>query len=199
MLDRTFKNETYRVNLLTDFDEVMIKEQSMYLQLEAYFSFLSLKEKWNFTKNLVNAYKNYKKSGEASFVYSLFAECPVESLDRVVSRFTDNTRWKDFLNKLNVKRIGIVSRNNHRIISKYLDFAREFLKGFDLQIVAANKLEIEEEHYTGKLEFVVNNNDLKDLVCANTYICGRDEKKILKSSGMQPSLSEHGLFVFDNV
>lgn len=199
MLSEILKNKICSVDILTDFDEVMIKEQSMYMQLHAYFSFLSLRGKCNFSGKLIKAYKNYKRTRDVSCVYSLFAGCPVEIIEEIVPRIKQNSRWSNLIQKLNVKRVGIISRNSVRIISKYLNFAKESFRDIDLRIVVTNEPEIERGIYTGRVKLFVNNDNLKDFVYDKGYICGKDEKRILESQGFAQPSFENGLFIFGNV
>jgi hypothetical protein len=199
MLNTNLRGRINSVDILTDFDEVMIREQSIYMQLHSYFSFLPLKEKWGFSKNLIEAYKNYKRTEDVSLVYSLFAGCFVEVIDEIVPSLKQNLKWSDLINKLNVKKVGIISRNSTRIISKYLDFAKEFFVDMDVRIIAANELEIENGIYTGRAKLLVNNDNLKDFVYDKGYICGKDEKRILESQGFSQPFSENDLFIFGNV
>lgn len=199
MLSERLKDRINSVDVLTDFDEVIIKEQSIYMQLHAYFSFLSLREKWSFSRKLIEAYQDYKRTEDVSFAYSLLAGCPVSIIDGIVPYLKQNQKWRDLINRLNVKKVGIISRNNAGIISKYLDFARECFADVDLEIVAANEPEIEEGIYTGRVELSVSNNNLEDFVYDKGYICGIDEKRILEPQGFNFSCCGNGLFMVGNV
>ena len=199
MLTQRLKDRINSVDVLTDFDEVMIKNQSIYMELHAYWSFLSLKEKWSFSKKLIEAYKDYKRTGDVSSVYFLFEGCPVEVIDEIVPNIKQNPKWSDLIHKLNVKKVGIVSRNSTRIISQYLNFTKESFTDIDLQIIAANEPEIERGNYTGSINLFVSDDNLKDFVYDKCYICGADEKRILELEGFVQPFSENGLFVFGNV
>ena len=163
------------------------------------FLFLSLKGKCNFFGRLTEAYKNYKRTGDVSFVYSLFEGCPVEIKEGIVPRLKQNSKWSNLIHKLNVKSVGVISRNSFRFVSKYLNFVKDSFAGMDLRIIAANEPEIESGIYTGKVKLFVNNDNLKDFVYGKCYICGKDEKRILESQGFAQQSSENGLFIFGNV
>ena len=68
-----------------------------------------------------------------------------------------------------------------------------------MEIVAANKPEVEGGIYTGDAQIFVNNNNLETIVESKEYICGRNEKKILESTEYYPSFSKKGLFIFGNI
>ncbi len=69
MLTDIIKDKINNVDVLTDFDEVMINNQSIHNQILAYFSFLPFKKKWNFSKAVLKAYKNYAQTKDVSFIY----------------------------------------------------------------------------------------------------------------------------------
>jgi len=95
--------------------------------------------------------------------------------------------------------VGVVSRNNARIVSKYLDLAKDLFEDIKVDLVLANELEIQDNKYTGKGEILVNNSNLGELIQDKLYICGRDEKRILESQGFPPPSFEKGLFMFGNI
>jgi hypothetical protein len=194
MLTNKIKSNIQKVDFLTDFDRCMIKEESPYKQVFAYFLYLHGFTRMNFLKESIKKYKDYKESGNVSIFYSLFAGCPVEVLDKTVEKYNQNKKWNSLVENL---KIGIVSRNSSRIISKYLNLNSEKFKeqNSEINIVAANKPEIEDNVCTGNVELIVNNSDLVDYVKEKDYICGDDEKKILDDSGIHSMKLGNGLYI----
>lgn len=189
MLNEKIKEKIKEVDILTDFDGTMIKEESTLLQ--AYSYFFNSKNKLHFMKDIFEDYRNYKKSGDVSFFYALFKGCPVNIIDNVVNKCHQSRNWNKLIEKLRPQKIGIVSRNRQGFIIKYLDnFNRA-----EINITAANKPEIENGIYTGKVEIIVNNNNLIDFVKEKDYICGKDEIKILEKFGIYPKKTDTGLYI----
>jgi len=198
MLDKKIRDNIKESDILTDFDEVVINGQSVYRQLFAYFLYLNDYGRMNFTGELIKNYMNYKKGGNISAFYSIFAGCPVEVVDKTVGKNRQNERWNNLINKLKLKKPGIVSRNSFRIISRDLDSGRFDKNDFKIKIVAANEPEIVNDVYTGEVNLIVTNNNLIDFVREKDYIHGEDEKKILESfgdSGIHIIDVGHGLYI----
>ena len=151
----------------------------------------------NFLKESIKKYKDYKESGNVSIFYSLFAGCPVEVLDKTVEKYNQNKYWDELIDKENFRKIGIISRNNYRIILKYLNLNSEKFKeqNSEINIVATNKPEIENNVYIGNVKLIVNNSDLVDYVKEKDYICSSDEKKILENSGIHSIKIGNGLYI----
>jgi len=189
MLTDKLKSTIEEVDILTDFDNTMIKEQSFYKQILAYFLYLNNFDRLSFLGKLI---KNYGKcrTKDVHFFYSMFAGCPVEVVDKTVYKCTQNMYWDELIDKLGVGSIGIVSRSNQRLISKYLNlkFEEQYI---EMNIVAANKPEIKDNVYTGDVKLIVTNDNLIDFVREKDYICGREEKKILESFG------DSGIYIID--
>jgi len=187
------------VDILTDFDETIIKENSYYLQYFAYLSYLIYNLKLGkFAENLLKSIKirnEFKKDENFFALYSIFEGCPVEVLDKTVKRLNQNEEWENLIEKLNLEKIGVVSRNNYRIIHNYLKNLKE--KQTKINIVAANILKIKENFYTGEVKINVNNKNLIDFVKKKEYVCGEDEKRILENyNGLNFEKMKFGLYVF---
>ncbi len=187
MLTDEIESATEKVDILTDFDEVMINGHSKYKQIFARLLCLSVTDNIKFIEKVKENHIKYMETGDVRFFYELFEGCPVEELDKVANRLRKNKRWHRLFNG---KKVGIVSRNNRRIISKYLS-----LNSIDVDIVAANEPEIIGEVYTGKVELVVNNNNLIDFVERKDYICGDEEREILDGFGIGSINLDKGIYL----
>jgi hypothetical protein len=166
------------VNVLTDFDETMIENQSHYTQIYIYLktkNFYAI----HFGSKLLWRLIKYKKTGDLSFFYSIFEGCPVEVLDKTVKKLKQNEEWNNLIEKLKPEKIGIVSRNNQRIILNYLTNLKE--KPAEIIITAANVPETKDGFYTGRVKLNVKNENLIDFVKKKEYICSEEEKKILEN------------------
>lgn len=198
MFDKKIKDNIKESDILTDWDGVVINGQGVYRQLFAYFLSLNDYGRMNFTGELVKNYIDYKKEGDISAFYSMFAGCPVKVIDKTVGKNRQNERWNDLIDKLKLKKPGIVSRNSFRIISRDLDSGRFDKNDFKIKIVAANEPEIVNDVYTGEVNLIVTNDTLIDFVREKDYIHGKDEKRILESfgdSGIHIIDVGHGLYI----
>ncbi|MCK5150092.1 hypothetical protein KAJ87_04165 [Candidatus Pacearchaeota archaeon] len=175
MLSEEVKSKIEKVDVLTDYDGTMVKEQGMYNLVFAYFLSLSGLNRINFVKNAVLTYKDYRKNNDVRPFYSLLKDCPVKVIDKVVEKYSPNWVWNGCVGNL---KMGIVSRNNHEIISEYLKIKKD---PSEVEIVAANKPKIENGVYTGEVELIVNNGNLVKFVEKKDYLCGKEERKILES------------------
>ena len=193
MLNEKIEAKIREVDILTDFDGTMIKEESQYLQIYAYLLYSIGNNCLDLIKNVAKGFKDYKKNKDVSIFYSVLKGCPINVLDNVVFRCKQNEKWSKLLTKLNPQKVGIVSRNNNRFILKYLDLQQN--QSWTMNITAANKPEIENEIYTGKSKIIVNNNNLIDFVRKKDYICGKDEIKILEKFGVYPKKTDTGLYI----
>ncbi len=180
------------VDILTDFDKTLIKEQTPYLEVLSYYSFLQgFGKKLNFAGKLIKKYLEYKIGRHVSSFYSLFKGCPVEVCEKVTDRFHDNQWWESVIEDFGNPKVGIVSRNNFKIISSFLQNSSNHE---NVNLVSANIPEIEKGVYTGNVEVLVDSNNLKDFVSEKDYICGRDEKKFL-GEGIASKKLGHGLWI----
>lgn len=179
MLTEKIKSEIEKVDVLTDFDETMILENSPCNQLLTYFLYLKGSNRINLIKRFIEKYPDYRKDKLLTF-YSLLAGCPIELLENSVCNYNQNIRWNVFVGNSN---IGIVSRNNSKLIMEYL---KGINKDFPInaKVVAANMPEIENGSYTGRVELIVDNHNLVDYVRQKEYICGNAEKNILAGYGL---------------
>ena len=106
--------------------------------------------------------------------------------------------WNELIGKKNFKRIGTISQNNHRIIKKYLNLKKFREQDAEINIAAANKPEIVNGIYTGKVELIVTNFNFSDFVREKDCILGKCEKKILErfgGSGIHVTDEGHGLYI----
>ncbi len=195
MLIDKIRKEIEKVDILTDFDEVMIKGQSPYVQIFAYFLHLDNHDRISLIKRLVKSHKDYKKDKDVSTFYSILAGCPVEVIDKTVSKYKQNKRWDKVINKLNLGKVGVISRNNDRIIVRYLNLKKLEESFIETRVIAANNPEIKDDIYTGNVELIVNNDNLVDFVKEKDYICGREEKEILENSGINSIKIDNGLYI----
>ncbi|MCK5043872.1 hypothetical protein KAR52_02635 [Candidatus Pacearchaeota archaeon] len=193
MLNEKLEARINEVDILTDFDGTMIKEESQYLQIYAYLSYSMGNNCLNLIKKVAKGYKDYKKNKDVSVFYSVLKGCPTNVLDDVVFRCKQNEKWNRLLAELKPQKVGVVSRNNNKFILKYLDLQKN--QSWKINIIAANKPEIENEIYTGKAEIIVNNNNLIEFVRKKDYICGRDEIKILENFGIHYKKTNTGLYI----
>jgi hypothetical protein len=191
-LSKEIEDKIKDVDILTDFDGTMIKEESQYVEVLAYF-FSKHNNRLEFAKEMFNMYKNYKKNGEVCNFYSLLKGCSVEVLDRITGWISQNEKWNKLIEFLKPQKIGIVSRNNKKIISKYLDELN--YQSAEISLVAANNPEINEDFYTGKVEIIVNNKNLIDFIGKKEYICDVEEKDILEKLGAYPKKIKGGLYI----
>lgn len=174
------------VDILTDFDGTMIKEDSVSMQIYTYF-FYKKDNHIGFIKNILKGYINK----DIHCFYSLFNGCPIEIIDNIVKKFHQNERWEKLIEELKPKRIGTISRNNKRIILKHLDN----LQDKNINLIAANKPEINNNLYTGKAEVIVDNKRLIDLIKGKEYICAREERNILKEFGVYSTKLDKNLYI----
>jgi phosphoserine phosphatase len=196
MLNEKLESRIKEVDILTDFDGTMIKNESQYLQVYAYLVYSIGNNHSNLIKKVMKGHINYKKNKDVSVFYSVLKGCPTDILDNIVSRCKQNEKWNTLLTKLNPKKVGIVSRNNGRFILKYLDMQKN--QSWEINITAANKPEIENDIYTGEVEVIVNNNNLIDFIRKKDYICGKDEIKILEKFGVYSKKTDTGLYICSN-
>ena len=179
MLTEEQKIKVRENDILSDFDGTMIRGESTYRQIFAYFSYLSGDKRISFLKKLIKNFHNCRKR-DIVFFYSMLEGCPVKILDNLASQCKENERWTKLIERRNLNKIGIISRNSSRFINEYLNF-KEY--GGKADIVAANEPEIVNDIYTGGINSIVTNNTLIDFVREKDYIHGKDEKKILESFG----------------
>ena len=157
MISKDIEGKIEDVDVLTDFDGTMIKEQSQYLEILAYFFFRNQKH-IRFAKEVAKEYVDYKRNSNIKGFYSLFRGCPVEILDKIIKRLYQDEAWNELVEKLKPKKIGVISRNNNRIISEYIQQLNYPLTKVNL--VAANNPEIKNGVYTGEAQIVIDNNNL---------------------------------------
>lgn len=194
MLTDKLKEDIGRVDILSDFDEVMVKGQNAYREVFAYFLYLPILEKIKFMEKARRKYFEYMKTGNVRTFYEMFEGCPVEVVDKVVPNFKQNEKWYRLAEGL---KVGVVSRNNRRLILKYIishlsEFEKQHIKA---DIIATNEPEIAGNVYTGNVEIKVNNNNLIDFVREKDYICGDDEKRILEHFGVNSLKAGDGLYI----
>jgi hypothetical protein len=193
MLNETLGAKVREVDILTDFDGTMIKEESQYLQVYAYLLYSLGNNCSDLIKKVFRGYRDYKKNKDVSVFYSVLKGCPVNILDDIVFKCKKNEKWEKLLVKLKPQKIGIVSRNNNKFILKYLDTQKN--QSWTINITAANKPEIKDEIYTSKVEIIVDDSNLIDFVREKDYICGKDEIKILENFGVYPKKTDTGLYI----
>jgi phosphoserine phosphatase len=192
-ISKSIEERIENVDLLTDLDGTMIREESQYMEVLA-LMFQNYQRPFSFTKELIKGYKDYKKNDDLNGFYSLFKNCPVEVLDEITKGFTLNPKWDKSIQELKPNNIGVVSRNSTRIISKYLEQLNYPISNIGL--TAANIPEIKNGIYTGNVEIVVNNRNLADFINKKPYICGKEEKRIVeKSEGIQSERLKSGLYL----
>jgi len=193
MINQKLEEKLEDVDIISDFDKTMIKEESPYIQI---INSLKCTENNFFgsTKKVITAYLKYNHTKDLSFFYSIFRGCPREIIEDTSNKLKQNEEWEKLIEKINPSRVGIVSRNNHDIISKYLEKIKG--NGFpDIEIIAANKPETEEGFYTGNVELVVDNKNLIDFIKKKDYICGSNEKRILDNLDLYFKKAGEGLYI----
>jgi len=191
-LSKEIEDKIEDVDILTDFDGTMIREESQYVEVLTYFFHKS--NKIGFVKEVLKEYQNCKKKEDIKGFYSLFKGCPVETLDRLVKVINQNKKWDNLIESLKPKKIGIISRNSERFISKYLDELD--YRPAEISLVAANIPEIAEEVYTGKVEMIVDNKNLIDFIGKKEYICDEEEREIIeKSENIRSERLKNGLYL----
>ena len=192
MISKDIEGKIEEVDVLTDFDGTMIKEQSQYIEILAYFFFRNQKH-IRFAKEVAKEYVDYKRNSNIQGFYSLFRGCPVEILDKIVKRLYQDGAWNELVEKLKPKKIGVVSRNNNRIISEYIQQLNYPLTKVNL--VAANNPEIKNGVYTGEAQIVIDNNNLAEFIGKKEYICREEEKRIVEKSGIDCKRLKGGLYI----
>ncbi|VVB83279.1 Uncharacterised protein [uncultured archaeon] len=175
-IQKSIEEKIEDADILTDFDGTMIREESQYLEILAYFLFKDHNH-IKFVKEVAKEYLDYKKNKDVSGFYSLFKGCPVKVLDKVVKRLSQNEEWDELIKKEKPGNVGVLSRNNWRIISGYLN-QLNYPSG-KITIAAANIPEIENGIYTGKSKISVSNENLAFLIGKKEYICKEEERKII--------------------
>jgi len=179
-------------DILTDFDRVMIKEQSHYMQLYSYYSSLKgFYERVNFTKKLIKGFYCYNITKDVGIFYSLLKGCPVEVLNKIASKFHRNRGWDLLIEELEHPKVGIISRNHLKVITDYLD---KFEQPTKINIIAANIPEIKNNIYTGRVKINVNNKNLENFVRKKDYICG-EERKLLNNFEFTSKKVGHRLWI----
>jgi len=170
----------------------MIKEQSPYLQLYSYYSSLeNFHKRVNFTKKVIQGFYYYNITEDGSIFYSLLKGCPVEVIDDVINKCHQNKKWDLLIEKLGQPRVGIISRNNVKIITDYLD---KFEQPTEIDIISANIPEIKNGIYTGKVKIIVGNKDLENFVRKKDYIC-KEERKFLDDTEFTSKKMGYGLWI----
>jgi hypothetical protein len=191
-IPRSIEEKIEDADILTDFDGTMIREESQYLEILAYFLFRGHSH-IKFVKEVAKEYLDYKRTKNVSGFYSLFKGCPVEVLDKVARKLSQNEEWDELIEKEKPEKIGVLSRNNWRIISEYLN--RLNYPSGKINIAAANIPEIENGIYTGKSKISVNNANLASLIGKKEYICREEEKRIVEKSGINCKRLKGGLYI----
>ena len=197
MLSEILKHRIKNVDVLSDFDKTMIRKESAYRELFAYFSYLPCDKRVGLLRRLVKNFQNCKKR-DLVFFYSLFKGCPIEVIDKTVDRNRQNENWDELIDKENFGEIGTVSQNNYRIISGYLNLKKSEEQHIKVKMVAANEPEIVDGIYTGKVTLNVTKNNLIDFVREKDFIHGVYEKRILESfedSGIHIINVGYGLYI----
>ncbi len=179
------------VDILTDFDGTMIKEESEYLAILAYFFRNSHRVK--FLKDVAKEYVDYKKTKNVERYFSLFEGCPIETIDNLVRHLHQNEEWNEAIQKLGIREVGIVSRNNQRIISRYLEGLN--LSYVETSLVAANNPESRNGVYTGRAKINVSNENLANIIGKKEYLCREEEKRIIEKSGIDCKRLKGGLYI----
>jgi hypothetical protein len=147
----------------------------------------------HFIKEIAKEYIDYKKTEDIRGFYALFKGCPVRVLDRIIKSLHQNEEWDELIGKLKPKKVGVVSRNNGRIISGYLE--RISCSDFKTELVVANYPEIRNSIYTGEVEIVIDNHNLAKFVGKKEYICGEDEKRVLEKSRINCKKLKGNLYI----
>ena len=192
MISKDIEGKIEDVDVLTDFDGTMIKEQSQYLEVLAYFFFRNQKH-IQFAKEVIKEYVDYKRNSNVQGFYSLFRGCPVEILDKIVKRLYQDEAWNGLVENLKPKKIGVISRNNKRIISEYLKQLN--YPSTKINLVAANNPEIKDGVYTGEAQIIIDNNNLAEFIGKREYICREEEKRIVEKSGIDCKRFKGGLYI----
>ena len=182
MLSEILKHRIKSVDVLSDFDKTMIRKESAYRELFAYFSHLPCDKRVGLLRKLIKNFHDCRKR-DLVFFYSLFRGCPVEVIDKTVDKNRQNKNWDELIDKENFKEIGIVSQNNQGIILEYLNLKKSEEQHVKVKMVAANEPEIVDGIYTGKVTLNVTRNNLIDFVREKDFIHGIYEKRILESFG----------------
>jgi hypothetical protein len=193
-IPKSIEEKIKNVDLLTDFDGTMIKEESEYIELLMLF-FTQHKNHFNFLKDLFIEYCDYRKTKDVRGFYALFKYCPVKTFDKIANLVTINNQWKKSIEEeLKPKEVGILSRNNQRIISGCLENFN--YPNAKISLVAANNPKVENGFYTGEVDVSVDNYNLADFMDGKGYICGDEEKRILeKSEGIHCERLKSGLYI----
>ena len=192
MISKSIEEKIENVDVLTDFDGTMIKEQSQYLEVLAYF-FSRNQKHIRFAKEVAKEYVAYKRDNNIKGFYSLFKGCPVEILDNITAKLYQDEEWDELIEKEKPKKIGVISRNNNRIILKYLQ--QLDYPSTEIVLTAANIPDIKNEIYTGEAEIVIDNNNLADFIREREYICREEEKRIVEKSGIDCKRLKGGLYI----
>ncbi len=177
--------------ILSDFDKTEISEESAYSEV---FAYLRNRPDISLLKNIISTYVRYKRTGDVKDFYSLFHGCPVEVLDQIALKLHQRQEWEELMQKERIKKVGIVSRNNKRIIQKFIENPKH--PGLELSIVAANIPEIKDGIYTGKVEVIVNNENLSTFISDKGYICRNEERRIVeKDEGIRSESKRNGFYI----
>lgn len=178
-IQKSIEEKIEDADILTDFDGTMIREESQYLEILAYFLFRDHNH-IKFVKEVAKEYLDYKRTKNVSGFYSLFKGCPVEVLDKVARKLSQKEEWDELIEKEKPEKVGVLSRNNWRIISEYLSQLN--YPSSKINIAVANIPEIENGIYTGKSKISVGNENLAFLIGKKEYICKEEEKRIIEKS-----------------
>jgi hypothetical protein len=188
------KEKIRNLEVLTDLDGTMIDEESQYLEA-FYISTFHLKHQpFSFLGKGIRACIDYVAKNDLSSFYSLFQGCPTEFLDRVQRLIHIKKEWSDSIQKKGFQKIGILSRNNERLIQGFLE--QPTYNGPKIDLIIANRPKIINEVYNGEVEILVDNKNLADYINGIRYICGKEEKGIVtKSKGMHSERLKNGLYL----
>jgi len=186
------EKEIEEVDILSDFDGTMVKGGIPYKGILIY---LLLQEcPFNFFKEITKNYSEYKKTQNPKEFYKLFKGCPVEILDHIAESMHQNEEWNKLILNLNPQKVGVISRNSKRLISKYLELNDNLPAS--IKLIIANEPEIDNGKYTGEANIFVSPINLNRLTRTKPYICGKEEKRILEKQDIYiKRTSNSGLYI----
>ncbi|MCK9567963.1 hypothetical protein M0R72_03330 [Candidatus Pacearchaeota archaeon] len=193
--ENTLRKELSTIDILTDFDDTYIRENSAILAVINYF--LASPNPLRFLKNTVKGGLEYLEKKDLHSLFYLLKGCPMKLIYGVAKQLHINEEWEQIINSLGIKSVGIVSRNDYGIILKSLASLDEGLT--KKQIILANKLQTYQGNCTGDIDVIIDDTNLGKKIkeSGKDYICRQQEEKILEKAGLYPKKVKSGFYIYE--
>ena len=193
--ESTLRKKLSTIEILTDFDDTYIKENSAILTVINYF--LASPKPLQFLNNILKGGLEYLEKKDLHSFFYLLKGCPIKLIDGVVKQLHTNEEWEQIVNSLGIKSVGIVSRNDYRIILKSLAGLEK--GSTKKQIILANRLQTYQGICTGDVDIVIDDANLGKKIreSGKDYICRKQEEKILEKAGLYSKKIKKGFYIYE--